>query len=344
MFLGWFLSGFVMMYKDFPYLSRAETLVQSEGLNQSPQAWITPQALSLKHGLTNHCWESVKVVALWGRPIYRLQDKQGEFYCFYADTGEKVRPLNKDEAQSIVRRFTESEATVARVEAMHELDQWTPRARFLPYLPAYRVFLDDGKGTVCYVSSVTGQVFQKLNRADKVWAWLGAIPHWIYFKDLRIRTQLWRDVVVALSLVGILMCAAGLYLGIVRVRWKEKGRALSPYRKVWFKWHHYTGFVFGLFTFTWILSGLFSMNPWKWSPSHSLSEPATEAWQGGPLAPELFTLNPAEALAPLGNTREKISELTLTLFAGKPYYQVWMADGSHHLLVRQPDSHAAGSL
>ena len=62
-----------------------------------------------------------------------------------------------------------------------------------------------------------------------------------------------------------------------------------------------------------------------------------EVWQGGILTPSVFTLNPAEALASpgddsLGNTRKKISELTLTRFAGEPYYQVWMGDGSSVLL------------
>ncbi len=333
LFLFWFLSGFVMMYKDFPYLSRTEALERAESV-PSPSTWVTPRELSLKHDLPPEGWESIKVVALGGRPVYRLQDKAGKFYCFFADDGEKVPPISETEVRSIISRFTGSEATIASVEEMSELDQWTPRTRFLPYLPAYRVHLNDDKGTVCYVSSVTGEVFQKLNTADKIWAWLGAIPHWIYFKDLRIRTQLWRDVVVALSIVGTVMCAAGLYLGIIRVRRKKQRQwAFSPYKKVWFKWHHYTGFAFGLFTFTWILSGLFSMNPWKWSPSTSLNEQARTTWQGGVLTPSLFTLSPHQALVALENINPKISELVLTQFAGKPYYQLRMADGSHQLLL-----------
>lgn len=339
LFLFWFLSGFVMMYKDFPYLSKTEALARAEGITPSKD-WITPQELYLKHNLINHRWESINIVSIRGKAIYKLQDKQGKFYCFFADTGQKVPAFSKNEAKSIVNYFMENKVKIAHVEKMTELDQWTPRTRFLPYLPAYRVHLDDHKGTVCYVSSITGQLFQKLNTADKIWAWLGPIPHWIYFKNLRIRTQLWRDVIVALSLVGVVMCLTGLYMGIIRVRRRKKGNkwAFSPYKKVWFKWHHYTGFVFGLVTFTWILSGLFSMNPWKWSPSNSLSSQAKKVWQGGKLSPKLFDVSPGKAIA---NMKEKVSGLTLTRFAGKPYYQIQMANGKSKLL---PCNHASVPL
>ena len=227
-FLLWFLSGFVMMYKDFPYLSRKEALERMEGIPKE-QARVSPYALSLKQNLSPYSWASIKMVALRGRPVYKFQDNTGEFHCFFADNGEKVPPVNRNEAKRIARRFMRNGAAIAKVEVTNELDQWTPRTRFLPYLPAYRVYSDDGNGTVCYVSSVTGEVFQKLDRADKIWAWLGAIPHWIYFKDLRIRTQLWRDVLVAISILGSIMCLAGLYCSGKVEKTKEMG--IQPLQK-----------------------------------------------------------------------------------------------------------------
>tara|TARA_R110002111_G_scaffold91_7_gene1298 strand:- start:15338 stop:16042 length:705 start_codon:yes stop_codon:yes gene_type:complete len=45
-------------------------------------------------------------------------------------------------------------------------------------------------------------------------------------------------------------------------------------------WHHYVGLVFGLLTFTWMLSGLFSMQPWGlFEPSGSGQE--RQVIQGG---------------------------------------------------------------
>ncbi len=134
LFLCWFLSGFVMMYKGFPYLSKTEALARAEAITPSND-WITPQELSLKHNLVNHRWASIKVVSKKGRPMYRLQDDQGKFYCFFADTGQKVPAFSESEAKNIVSHFTSNKVKIAQVEKMTTLDQWTPRTRFLPICP-----------------------------------------------------------------------------------------------------------------------------------------------------------------------------------------------------------------
>ncbi|MEM6830514.1 MAG: PepSY domain-containing protein [Bacteroidota bacterium] len=341
LFLFWFASGFVMMYKSFPYLSRSESLERIQSI-PSPTTFLEPAALiEDAAGLKKENIHSINIVSFQGRPVYRLQSREGDFHCFFADTGERIPSIGGEEATQIVDDFVKGKYVVQKVEPMHQLDQWTPRTRFLPYLPAYKVHLDDGKGTVCYVSSVTGEVFQKVNLADKIWAWLGAIPHWIYFKDLRIQTQLWRDVVVGISIVGVIMCIAGLYMGIIRVkRKKRKQWAFSPFKKVWFKWHHYTGFIFGLITFTWILSGLFSMNPWKWSPSSRLSKEAGLLWQGGTLNPEWFVVNPSKALNTFktDHERQEVRLIEFIQFSGKPYYRANLADGTTRLF--QADGHS----
>ena len=341
LFLFWFISGFVMMYKSFPYLSKSESLEHMESIPSQNIFFELAALAENAAGLNRKNLHSIKIVSLQDRPVYRLQSKEGDFHCFFADTGEKVPSIGTDEAKQIVDDFMKGEYAIENVELMQQLDQWTPRTRFLPYLPAYKVYLDDGQGTVCYVSSVTGELFQKVNLADKIWAWLGAIPHWIYFKDLRVRTQLWRDVVVGLSLMGVVMCIAGLYMGIIRVkRKKHKQWAFSPYKKAWFKWHHYTGFIFGLITFTWVLSGLFSMNPWKWSPSGSLTAEASHLWQGGTLNPEWFVVNPSKALNAFepGYERQKVRIIEFIQFGGRPYYRANLADGSTRLF--QADGHS----
>ena len=331
LFLFWFLSGFVMMYKDFPYLSKSEVWKRSEKVPYE-KITMTAHELILAQGLEDIAWGSIKVTSLLGRPVYRLQDEEGILHCYYADTGERLNRITQEQAIEIVNAFMNERYEISEVEKTEQLDQWTPRTRFLPYLPAYKVHIDDGEGTVCYISSVTGEVFQKLNTSDKVWAWLGPIPHWIYFKDLRIHTQLWRDIIVFLSLLGTIMCVAGLYMGIARVKTKNrKWNSFSPYKKFWFKWHHYTGFAFGLITFTWILSGLFSMNPWRWSPSNSLSSEASLTWQGGGLNPEVFSISPAQALDASKGIDEAISELAYMRFAGQPYYLVRMSDATSRL-------------
>jgi hypothetical protein len=54
----------------------------------------------------------------------------------------------------------------------------------------------------------------------------------------------------------------GLYIGLHHLMRRPPGR-FSLYEGCNL-WHHLAGLVFGVFTLTWVLSGLLSMNPWGW--------------------------------------------------------------------------------
>jgi len=134
--------------------------------------------------------------------------------------------------------------------------------------PLYRVDLGDAGRTRLYVSGTTGRAVQIATGQQRFWNWLGAIPHWLYFSRLRANPVLWNQVVIWTSLAGSLLTAIGLYLGI-----RQVGRApeecWSPYRGM-LLWHHLPGLVFGLFTLTWVASGLISMNPWGFLDSNGV--------------------------------------------------------------------------
>lgn len=83
---------------------------------------------------------------------------------------------------------------------------------------------------------------------------------WLYPTVLRQHTVVWAQVVIWLTLISLFLTVTGVIIGIKQLRWRSAGRK-SPYQ-AWALWHHYAGLFFGLFTFTWVLSGLFSMNPW----------------------------------------------------------------------------------
>ncbi len=63
------------------------------------------------------------------------------------------------------------------------------------------------------------------------------------------------------STLGTFLTLIGLYLGLLQYRRMRGRERASPYRGFLY-WHHVPGLLFGLFTLTWILSGLISMNPW----------------------------------------------------------------------------------
>jgi hypothetical protein len=56
-----------------------------------------------------------------------------------------------------------------------------------------------------YVSQPTGEAVQDTTRRSRLGAYFGAIPHWIYFRQLRSNASLWTRVVIWLSGTGTLM-------------------------------------------------------------------------------------------------------------------------------------------
>ena len=167
--------------------------------------------------------------------------------------------------------------------------------------------LSDGQGSVVYVSDVTGQVALRTTARDRRVAYAGAVLHWLYFTPLRKHGPVWTHVIIWASVAGCVMCLLGLvwgfYVGLN-----------TPYQG-WMKWHHYAGLVFGVVSFTWVFSGLLSMDPWDWHPSTAPTRAQREAFSGGPLRLDAFTLGTLRD-AMHGNRR--ITDIELSQFRGEP--------------------------
>ncbi len=323
LFVVWFLSGFVMMYTKYPYLKKDKNLEQSSLLN-SNKSCLLPQAafLNLK---TKDTLEQVNIGSLLNKVVYHFYFKDGTIKTVYAADGSILKPIDSSTAKTIAQHFVKKPIVIKETELLENLDQWTPRNSFKPHLPMYKFTLDDAAGNLLYVSSKTGEVVQMLTANERFWAWLGPIPHWIYYRDLIVNRPLWRQVIIWTSSLGVVLSITGIILGFVRIRKNKKGKKntitnFSPYKKRWFKWHHYTGFAFGFFIFTWILSGLLSMNPWKWSPDSDLNEEESLSWTGGSLNLNAFVLSPDKALRQ--SKLKGVKEIQLIQFKSTPYYLV----------------------
>ncbi|MGO4611708.1 PepSY domain-containing protein, partial [Variovorax sp. 2RAF20] len=62
-----------------------------------------------------------------------------------------------------------------------ERDQWTVPNGLNAWRPLHRIAIDDDAGTELYVSAKTGEVMRDTHRAERLWNWLGSVPHWLYF-------------------------------------------------------------------------------------------------------------------------------------------------------------------
>ncbi|MEA3024702.1 MAG: hypothetical protein QOK01_3554, partial [Alphaproteobacteria bacterium] len=149
------------------------------------------------------------------------------------------------------------DAGLATVAALAAADQWTVSG-LDAYRPLYRIALNDRPGTELYVSAATGEVVRDTTRRERGWNYAGSIAHWIYPTVLRGRPALWQMVVWTLSLLGVVTAAAGIALGLARIRF-ERGRPVSPFAG-WQAWHHGVGLVCMVFVLTWIFSGWLSLD------------------------------------------------------------------------------------
>ena len=328
-FTAWFISGFVMMYVDFPQYRTKERLARQQPLSLNAVTFPPGQLLhSLKQ---DKAWKQVWINMLLNRPVIRLQDNEGELLMFYADNGLPVPNISSDEAATIARNYFSGRYWPSRIEAISELDQWIPRSSFLVHMPIYRASMDDPDKTVIYISSITGEIIQLHTQSERILAWCGPIIHWIYPKELILRRPLWRGVVIFFSSLGIVASVTGIVVGIIRVK-KNKRGYVSPYRQKWFRWHHYTGFIFGLFVCTWVFSGLLSMSPFDWSPDVEISEQDNRQLQGGDLQIRSFTQPAAVAFATINPAFSPV-EIEFMRFQGKDYYIIYNSKGQKLMSV-----------
>ena len=250
----WCLSGFVMMYVQYPELTRAERVAGLEPLDLR-------DCCRLPNHFGNIAVDRFAVEMLDGRPVLRLLAGPRQYVMELASGaihGTFDEPAARSIAASAARTFALDGRPVLR--GMVERDQWTVYASYYPHRPLYHFAMDDAAGSEFYVSSTTGEIVQMTTRRVRFWNWIGAVVHWLYPTMLRQHTAVWLQVVIWLTIVSLFLTVIGAYIGIGQFRFRRRGPR-SPYRG-WGIWHHYAGLVFGLFTLTWLVSGLFSVNPW----------------------------------------------------------------------------------
>ena len=250
----WCLSGFVMMYVQYPELPRSDRV-----------AWLRPLDFGNCCLLPNHfgdiAVDRFAVEMLTDRPVLRVLAGSRQYVMDLAE-GRVLGGLDEPAARSIATTaaLTFGLAGQPVLRGRIERDQWTVYASYHPHRPLYHFAMDDAPGTEFYVSSTTGEIVQATTTHVRFWNWLGAVVHWLYPTMLRQHTAVWLQVVIWLTIVSLFLTVIGAYVGIRQFRFRLHRRR-SPYRG-WGLWHHYAGLVFGLFTLTWLVSGLFSVNPW----------------------------------------------------------------------------------
>ena len=326
LFVMWFVSGVVLYFAPFPDLTQAERLAGLPPLQLPKDCCMTAEQASGSAGLKI---SEARLGMHEGKAVWRLLGKPvndalatPQWRAVDAQSGQILPVLSADSARKVAEAFSGKKALVAE---LLERDQWTVPQGLNPYRPLQRIEMDDPEGLELYVSPTSSEVVRDTRRAERFWNWLGAVPHWIYFTELRRYPNAWHNVIVWLAIPGVILAVSGIVLGVWhlflnRVRW-------IPYRQWWMRWHHITGLVAAIVTLTWIFSGLLSMNPFKVFSPRSALHSEHQAWVG---AKTQTLLKPDQAFD--FSQVPSAKEIDVIQVAGQSWYRI--RSESAQVLVR----------
>lgn len=321
--LAWFVSGVVMMYVGYPKLTTSERLARLPAL--PGQGCCVPLAVARavvpapppapnarRAAVADDSWRLTSVA---GRPRYIFGNEGRHPAAVDALTGQWIGSVSRDAALASAQHFADG-VGVRWLEQVQE-DAWTHSRALDGHRPLHLVEVDDAERRWLYVSSRTGEVVRDATRVERSWGWVGAWLHWLYMFRGGALDAWWTDIVIGLSIAGSVSALTGIVVGIWR--WRFKGRYRSgrrtPYADRAARWHHVAGMVGGVLAFTWVLSGLLSMNPWKVfeAPGPELDR---AAYAGGPLEPAQAP-DPTQLLKTLAASRTPVLEITWHRSAGE---------------------------
>ena len=305
------------MYCDYPAISEKTRLDHLAPLERDAVR-IPPAAAAELAGISQPT--EVRLSSILSRPVYRFRSPD-RIAVVYADTGETFHGFQEAEARKVGAAWVHLRPEDAKLESkqIHEDDQWTVQQHYRMYRPLWKFSWPDGE--VTYVSDVSGEVVQYTTSRSRLGAYFGAIPHWIYFTQLRRKAETWSWLVILVSDVGTAMTSLGLIAGLWMYspskRYRRNGRPSHIAYRGQLRWHTILGLTFGFLTFTWILSGMFSMDPIRW-PENMVEEKIETQLVGANWAGTDFA-GVASALSEL-QQHLQLHELVLTYLAGKSTY------------------------
>lgn len=334
-FMLWFSSGIGMMYWDFPEVTATDRIERAPALTAgaiqlSPLEAFSTLGKSSAPG-------RVRLNTFDGRPVYRFVTDRQEALV-YADTGARQVEVSRELMRRVASAWTRQPPGAASVDEMSDVDQWTVQGSIRRLGPLSKFSWPTGDAV--YVAHSTGEVVQYTTTASRVGAYLGPIPHWLYFTPLRKHQRQWTDLVIWTSGIGTITALLGIAIAIWTLspspRYRGPGNPTRiPYRGSK-RQHTILGLIFGLSAATWAFSGFLSMDPF---PIAGGTSAGGEGREGGGVAQALrdrLSLDafagrhPREALAALASL--DVKELELVSVSGEPVYLATLAGGGTRIL------------
>lgn len=281
---AWFLSGIVMLYVGYPKLTNDERWAALPPL--SAERCCVPLADAARTaGVASAGSGAWRLTSVEGAPRYVFPTGPRSVVAVDASNGTRIGPVDDDAAVAAARHF--AHGAPGRHLGLVDEDAWTHSRALDMHRPLHVVAMDDAAGRWLYVSSRTGEVVRDASFVERSWGWLGAWLHWLYMFRGGAIDAWWHDIIVWTSVAGAVSVLTGIVVGVWRwrLRGTYKGGRRTPYAGFMARWHHVLGLVGGTLAFTWVVSGLLSVNPWKVFDAGG-ARPDRKAYAGGPMQAE----------------------------------------------------------
>lgn len=252
----WFITGLVIIYYPFPNITNEQKYAKLEAIHLKDQPINMIDSIS--RITANEKIKKITLEQFQGQATYNIKTDK-KLYQLSLDSIRSAKCVDINSIQNIAGKW--SQGSIARIDTLEERDIWIMYDRYQKELPIYKVHFDDKEKHQLYISSKTGEVQQFTSFSQRVWAYIGAIPHKLYIPALRKNTRLWTETVTVLSLTGFFAGITGLFVGIdayIRA-YRKKKKIKSPYKKKIYRWHHVLGVIFSFFIITWSISGALSL-------------------------------------------------------------------------------------
>src|SRR5579864_4089010 len=258
LFAWWFVSGIFMMYWDYPAVSAADRLEHAQVLDGSKVKLSAEEAWA-KVDDSDQVPRSIRLAVFEGRPAYDFLYGAFNGNTVYADNGELRELFTPGMRLRTAAEWTGQPASAANVELIQEPDQWTLEGDLRSLFPLSKYSWPSGEQV--YVDHAN-EVVQFTTRSSRLFAYLGPIPHWLYYTPLRKNGPLWSKVVIWSSGMATVAALMGLIVGLTM--YSPSRRVSIPYSGPK-RLHHILGLFFGIVACTWAFSGMLSMEPFPLS-------------------------------------------------------------------------------
>ena len=255
LFLMWFVSGLVLLYHNFPNVTKQQIY---ENMSLLPDSLPSLDNISKRINISDTDIQSVSISEQKRQTIYTIQTKDST-YLLCADSAKEITPINDQLILATAQHWVNT--PILKIDTLLERDIWIMYTRYEKELPIYKFYFDDTEKHQLYISSQTAEVQQFTTETERFWAWVGSIPHKFYIPILRKHTDAWTTALTVSGFIAMIVAMSGMYLGIMVTyrRYRKNKKLTSPYKKPWYSWHHVAGLFFGLFMITFAFSGAMAL-------------------------------------------------------------------------------------